>query len=158
MPRIALDNVSEDVVNQGLAEARFVRAMAYYILAEFWGEVPIVENSTELVVTNNMMLPKNTRSSIYEFIRRDLEFVIDNVKQNESEPGRVTQWSAKGLLAKLYLTMAQEKETVIFTVDYALEQENIAWVYHRSRGLGFVPFVGDRALDEYISPWLPEEN
>ncbi len=108
MPRIALENVSEEIVNQALAEARFVRAMAYYILAEFWGEVPIVENSTELVVTNDMMLPKNTRSSVYEFIRRDLEFAIENIRPDESEPGRITQWSAKGLIAKLYLTMAQD--------------------------------------------------
>jgi len=108
MPRIALQNVSEEIVNQALAEAHFIRATTYYMLAEFWGEVPIVENSTELVITNNMMLPKNTRSSIYEFIQRDLEFAIENMKPDESEAGRVTQWSAKGMLAKLYLTMAQD--------------------------------------------------
>ncbi len=108
MPRIALENVSEEIVNQALGEARFIRATAYYILAEFWGEVPIVENSTALVTSNNMILPKNTRSSVYEFIKRDLEFAIENIKPDEAEEGRVTQWSAKGMLAKLYLTMAQD--------------------------------------------------
>jgi hypothetical protein len=106
MPRIANENgVSEDIINNALGEARFIRAAAYYALAEFWGEVPIVENSTELVVSNNMMLPRNTRSSLYEFIKRDLEFAAKNLKDTD-EPGRVTQWSAKGMLAKLHLTMA----------------------------------------------------
>ncbi|MGD9929124.1 MAG: RagB/SusD family nutrient uptake outer membrane protein [Mangrovibacterium sp.] len=106
MPRAASGNVTEDVINRALGEARFVRAMTYYLLVEFWGEVPIVENSTELVTSNNMMLPKNTRSSIYEFMKRDLEFAAANLPATDV-PGRVTQWSAKGLLAKLHLTIAQ---------------------------------------------------
>ncbi len=52
-----------------------------------------------------------------------------------------------------YLRLAQEKGIPIFTVDYALEEENIAWVYETSRTLGFVPFVGNRALDQFIEPW-----
>lgn len=107
MPRIAEKNVSQDVVDAALGEARFIRAAAYFILAEYWGEVPIVENSTELVTSNQMILPKNTRSSVYEFIKRDLEFAAANLATTD-EPGRVTQWSAKGMLAKLYLTMAQD--------------------------------------------------
>jgi hypothetical protein len=107
MPRIAEENVTKDVIDASLGEARFIRAAAYFILAEYWGEAPIIENSTELVTSNQMMLPKNTRSSIYEFIKRDLEFAAANLATTE-EPGRVTQWSAKGMLAKLYLTMAQD--------------------------------------------------
>jgi cysteinyl-tRNA synthetase len=51
-----------------------------------------------------------------------------------------------------YLTLAQRKGETIFTVDYALEPENISWVYKASRALGFVPFVSNRALDKYIDP------
>jgi hypothetical protein len=42
-------------------------------------------------------------------------------------------------------------------VDYALEPENVAWVYETSRALGFVPFGGNRALDRYVAP-VPETN
>ncbi len=108
MPAIAESNgVDQDAINAALGEAHFIRGTAYYMLAEFWGEVPIVENSTELVTSNNMMLPKNTRSSIYEFIRRDLQYASENLPTADAQAGRVTQWSAKGMLAKLYLTMAQ---------------------------------------------------
>ena len=50
------------------------------------------------------------------------------------------------------LTLAQRKGVPIFTVDYALEPENVDWVYERSRSLGFVPFVSSRALDRYVDP------
>lgn len=106
MPIAAEGNVEQPVIDQALGEARFMRGTAYYILAELWGEVPIVENSTELVTSNNTMLRKNTRGSVYELIRRDLQFAVDNLPDSDV-PGRVTKWSAKGMLAKLYLTMAQ---------------------------------------------------
>jgi endo-alpha-1,4-polygalactosaminidase (GH114 family) len=51
-----------------------------------------------------------------------------------------------------YLTMAQRQGVSIFTVDYALDPQNVAWIYETSRSLGFVPFVGDRALDRYVEP------
>lgn len=106
MPAAAAGNVDQAVIDRALGEARFMRGVAYFFLAEFWGEVPIVENSTELVANNQTMLKKNTRASLYEFIRRDLQFASDNLPASDM-PGRVTKWSAKGMLAKLYLTMAQ---------------------------------------------------
>ena len=51
------------------------------------------------------------------------------------------------------LRLAQEKGEIILTVDYALEPDNVAWVYRTSRALGFVPFVSNRALNRYVQPW-----
>lgn len=51
------------------------------------------------------------------------------------------------------LKHAQDKGLVIFTVDYALNPDNIAWVYAESRRHGFIPFVSNRALDQYIPPY-----
>lgn len=106
MPVFAEGKIEASVITEAIAEARFVRGMAFYLLSEFFGEVPIVENSTDLVVNNDIFLPKNTRGSVFEFVRRDLTFAAENLPPS-SGPGRVTEWSAKGLLAKLYLTMAQ---------------------------------------------------
>lgn len=52
-----------------------------------------------------------------------------------------------------YLRLAQSKGLSIFTVDYALERGNIAWVYREARRLGFIPFVSSRALDRYLAPY-----
>lgn len=51
-----------------------------------------------------------------------------------------------------YLLLAQSKGLVVFTVDYALEPQNVAWVYQTARGLGFIPFVSNRGLDRYVDP------
>jgi cysteinyl-tRNA synthetase len=51
-----------------------------------------------------------------------------------------------------YLDQAQKAGLVVFTVDYALDPDNVSWIHETSRGLGFVPFVGSRALDGYVPP------
>lgn len=51
-----------------------------------------------------------------------------------------------------YLELAQQEDIPVFTVDYALKPENIAWTYQKSRSFGFIPFVGNRALDRFIAP------
>ncbi|HZV68704.1 MAG TPA: RagB/SusD family nutrient uptake outer membrane protein [Saprospiraceae bacterium] len=132
MPRIAEgNNVSTDVINSALGEARFIRGTAYYILAEFWGNVPIVENSTELVSANNLFLPKNTQSSVYEFIRRDLVFASENLPSSDI-PGRVTAYSAKGMLAKLHLTMASHLGDVNSAANFTKAKELAADVINNS--------------------------
>ncbi len=50
------------------------------------------------------------------------------------------------------LTLARSKGEIIFTVDYALDRDNVEWVYEMSRSLGFVPFAGNRALDRFVEP------
>ncbi len=129
MPAAAAGNVSDEVIAEAVGEARFIRGVAYFMLSEYWGEVPIVENSTELVAANQLQLPKNTRSSVYEFVRRDLAFAAENLPANPPS-GRVSKWSAKGMLAKLHLTMAQNlndsKSAENFNTARSLAEEVIS--------------------------------
>lgn len=107
MPVVASGyGVSPDVINAGLGEARFMRGMAYFMLVEYWGEAPIIEKPAEKVSAGNLLLPKNTTGSLYEFARRDFVFAAENLP-NTDVPGRVTSWAAKGMLAKLHLSLAQ---------------------------------------------------
>lgn len=109
MPSIASSyGVSEEVINAGLGEARFMRGMAYYLLVEYWENVPIIEKAAEKVAANELQLPKNTASSVYEFARRDFAFAAQHLP-NADAPGRVTAWSAKGMLAKLHVTLGQRR-------------------------------------------------
>lgn len=125
MPGIAAGNgISEQVINAGLGEARFMRAMAYYFLVEYWGEVPIVERPGERISVNDFAIPKNTVSSVYEFIKRDLEFAANNLPDAD-EPGRVTSWSAKGMLAKLHVTLGQRGSDADFVTAAAYANDVI---------------------------------
>jgi hypothetical protein len=126
MPRVASGNgVPENAINAGLGEARFMRAYAYYLLTENWGEVPIIESAAQLISNNNIQVEKNTTASLYEFIIRDLEFAAMHLPSSD-EPGRVTQWAAKGLLAKIHLTRGQRfKSADDFNKAKSLAQEVI---------------------------------
>jgi cysteinyl-tRNA synthetase len=52
------------------------------------------------------------------------------------------------------LQVAQAQGLPIFTVDYALDPANIAWTYETSRGYGFVPFVSNRGLDQFVPVYV----
>ncbi|MDR1119736.1 MAG: RagB/SusD family nutrient uptake outer membrane protein [Dysgonamonadaceae bacterium] len=103
MPDAArMNDVSETAIDKGLAEARLVRAFAYYFLTEYWKDVPVITN-------NNMQsneIVRHTQKSVYEFMRRDLEFAKDHLPATPYQSGRATRWTAIGMLAKLHLTMA----------------------------------------------------
>jgi cysteinyl-tRNA synthetase len=50
------------------------------------------------------------------------------------------------------LAVAKARGKVVLTVDYALEQSNVARAMESARALGYVPFVSSRALDTYVPP------
>ncbi len=110
MPEAArLNGVSDDVINKALGEAYLFRAVAYYFLTEYWHEVPIIDNAEALITSGNVQdiyVPKATQRSLYRFICEDLEKAVELLPESDNEPGRVNKWSAKGMLAKVYLTRA----------------------------------------------------
>jgi len=96
-------SISATDKNAAIGEARFIRAIAYYHLALLWGAVPIVEDNTKLI--NHPLLNRNIVSDVYKFINNDLSFAVQNLPITDAT-GRVTTWSAQGMLAKVYLTEA----------------------------------------------------
>jgi hypothetical protein len=96
-------SVSERDKNAALAEARFIRAMAYYHIVMLWGDVPIIEDNRKLI--SSPLVNRNTKEDVYRFIVADLTFASKNLPSSDA-PGRVTTWSAQGLLSKVYLNMA----------------------------------------------------
>lgn len=97
-------SVSEAARVQGMAEARFMRGTAYWYLASLWGVAIIYENTSALV--NNYVVPANPRTDVMEFAIRDLEYAARNLPATASTKGRVTKYSAFGMLSRVYLSMA----------------------------------------------------
>jgi starch-binding outer membrane protein, SusD/RagB family len=89
--------------NAALGEAKFIRGMAYYYLAMLWGAVPIIEDNSKLI--HDPLLKRHVVSDVYKFIANDLSFAAKSLPLT-NEKGRVTTWSAQGMLAKVYLTMS----------------------------------------------------
>lgn len=90
-------------VNGALAEARFIRATAYFHLVQLWGAIPIIEDNTRLI--DSPLVHRNIISDVYKFIASDLTFAAQHLPGSDAA-GRLTTWSAQGMLSKVYLTWA----------------------------------------------------
>ena len=94
----ATADVTEEVKNRGIAEARFMRGTAYWYLASLWGTAIIYTNTSDLV--NNYVVPPHNRSDVMEFAIRDLEYAAKYLPETASTRGRVTKYSAFGMLSR----------------------------------------------------------
>lgn len=92
-------------VPQFTAEARFLRALAYFDLVRFWGAVPLA--TKEMSIKEAKALPRSPTTDVYQVILDDLNFAAANLPDTypTADKGRVTKWAAKALLGKVYLTM-----------------------------------------------------
>ena len=88
--------LSGEEVNVFIAEARFLRAYAYYNLLDLYGNVPLTtEISTELPTQSN-------RTELFNFIESEL-MEIESTLLASNEYGRVDNIAAHALLSRLYL-------------------------------------------------------
>jgi len=100
---------SDPEVQYYIAEARFLRAFAYYNLMDMYANVPLV---TELTT----VLPaQSNRAEIFAFVEAELLAIKDIMKESgANEYGRVDRVAAWALLSKLYINA----ETWIGTAKY----------------------------------------
>jgi len=101
--------VSPGVKKIAIAEARFMRALAYRYLTMNWGDVPIIENNIELL--DDTTINKNTSKSVWRFITREMRAVAADLPETPLATGRISKWSAEGMLARFYLTRAGVEAT-----------------------------------------------
>lgn len=83
-----------------VAEARFLRALAYFHLVRCWGGVPL---RTELNRAE-INLPRSSVDEVYQLIIDDLMFAENNLPAVPSISGRGTKWAAAAVLADVYFT------------------------------------------------------
>lgn len=97
--------VSGDVsyLDQGIAEARFIRAVAYFYLARTFGDVPIVENPVSMSESGDFNTPRYKQEDVLRFVLEDFQYAEEHLAENAYQPGRATSLSATGMMAKVYL-------------------------------------------------------
>lgn len=86
------------------AEAKFLRATFYFDLVRSFGKVPLI--STPISVSEALSIPQSPVTDIYGLILSDLQFATENLSETNAtaDKGRATKYSAKGLLALVYMT------------------------------------------------------
>ncbi|MFG4001356.1 RagB/SusD family nutrient uptake outer membrane protein [Flavobacterium aquidurense] len=95
-------SVNDNIKNKYIAEARFMRGTAYWYLASLWGDVIISTDPRELV--KNPIVNKNPLKDVYEFAMRDLEYAAKYLPETAGQSGRLTRYSAFGMLSRVYLS------------------------------------------------------
>ena len=96
--------VKEETKKQYIAEARFMRGTAYWYLASLWGDAIITTDAKDLV--KNPIVNKSPVKDVYEFAMRDLEYAAKYLPKTAAQSGRLTKYSAFGMLSRLYLSYA----------------------------------------------------
>ncbi|MES1198293.1 MAG: RagB/SusD family nutrient uptake outer membrane protein [Chitinophagaceae bacterium] len=98
------DGVSAQVKKTTIAEARYMRALAYRFLVMNWGAVPVIENNFDHLFDSS--ITRNTVTSVWRFITREMRAAAQDLPETASQEGRLTKWSAEAMLARFYLTRA----------------------------------------------------
>lgn len=120
--------VDEKTKGQLVGEARVLAAYEYYLLVNNFGGVPIMK---DFLTTADTGYPKSSSEDVYAYIISELEDVISkNVLQASTATkggGRISQETAKAILAKTYLSAAWDlNKQDYFSKAAALADEVIA--------------------------------
>lgn len=95
-------DVSPNIKKIAIAEARYMRALAYRFLVMNWGPVPVIENNFDKLFDTTIR--RNTVPSVWRFITREMKAAAEDLPETPVQEGRLTKWSAEGMLARFYLT------------------------------------------------------
>lgn len=97
--------------NQLIAEARFIRALVYFNLANWFSQPYQVSNGTNDCLpiidfiftgsTDEFLIPRNSLNEVHEFIKKDLDFAIANLTGTDRT--MATRGAAQALKARLHL-------------------------------------------------------
>ncbi|MDR2824808.1 MAG: RagB/SusD family nutrient uptake outer membrane protein [Prevotellaceae bacterium] len=94
-------SASDEAKAEYIAEARFMRGIAYWYLTSLWSNTIIVDNEQKFI--ENPVQPTNPKKDVYEYAIRDLEYAAKYLPETSSAKGRINRYSAFGMLSRLYL-------------------------------------------------------
>lgn len=111
LDRIHEGGLSDALLKQYSAEARFLRALAYFDMVRFFGRVPI--SLHEIAPNDAFMIKQSDAIDVYNnAIIPDLEYAVENLQETAVDymgtvrTERATKQAAQALLGKVYLQMA----------------------------------------------------
>jgi len=110
------DSQFEEMKKYGVAEARFIRAYAYYYLMDLFGDTPIITEVKDKLTESD----RKSRAEVFAFIESELKAIENDLKAPKTNDyGRVDKAAAWALLSRLYLNakvyIGQDKYTDCMT-------------------------------------------
>ncbi|MEL6986897.1 MAG: RagB/SusD family nutrient uptake outer membrane protein [Bacteroidota bacterium] len=168
--RVPAIDMNEETRASIVAEAKFLRAYAYFDLVRIYGGVPLITTVPD--ITTNLLMPRSSVDEVYQLIEEDLLVATSELvtAYSGSDVGRATRGTAKALLAKVYLTIGKYDEAmdlcrqVIASGQYRLmEDYGDLWLKETSdnnaEAVFQVQYVGcagvgiGNACQAFFAPW-----
>jgi hypothetical protein len=113
---LVLDNIGgidmdEEKRAQYVNEAKFLRALMYFNLVRIYGDVPLVLKDMK-TPEEALTYGREPADKVYQQIIEDLTAaeLLPVAYAANQDIGRATRWAAKGILAKVYLTLHRYSE------------------------------------------------
>ena len=106
-------NMSDQLKAQYKAEARFMRALFYNELLNYFGGVPLYDETTDVTTDySEMKKPRSSADDVRKFIINDLNEAYNVLPQSweSADYGRATKYAARALMGKIYLYNKQYTE------------------------------------------------
>lgn len=113
--------ISDADRKQLAGEALIIRAHHYFNLVRLFGGVFLIDKPISPEEAKD--INRSSVADIYKFIQADLQFAaasMNTLKYNQiptADLGRVTGWTAKALLGKVYLTLNKKAEAITVLTD-----------------------------------------
>lgn len=125
------DYLDQPTIDKYVGEAKFLRAYFYNMLLNYWGGVPIYDESIVVAEKfSEMKEPRSTAEQVREFILKDLDAAIAVLPEHgswaASDYGRATKGAAQALKGKVllyakdYAGAATQFQSVISSGKYSL--------------------------------------
>ncbi len=98
----SIENIAFDANRKAdlIAEAKALRALYYWNLVRFIGDVPLYENAG--FTNEELLAPRTPAEDVYAVVIRDLTDAVNELSDS-NEPGRINSNIANALLARIYL-------------------------------------------------------
>ena len=100
-----IEDLSAEKEIEYRAEARFLRGYYHFELKKLWNMVPYIDENVE----DPQRRVPNDRD-IWPDIEADFTFAMENLPENQEQPGRPTKSAAQAFLAKTYLFQQKYSE------------------------------------------------
>ncbi len=175
------EQVSGDLAERLIGEAKFIRGLCYFYLTNLYGELIILDKP---VLPSETYLPRSSVEDVREFIISDFTDAISKlpVSYEAGNEGRVTKGAAIAMLGKVYLYAGQwanaaEQFKKLMAAPYTYELTNdyfdnfnwktqpnsetvydLNYINEAGYGSGWDQFYGSRShqtfAQDYVNPQL----
>lgn len=113
--------MSEDANNKIKGQALFLRSLAYYNLATYYQNVPLIIDYASYSDLETLYAPNNTQDSVFDRIEADLRLAMDMLPSRDEggewAQGRATSGAAAGYLARALMFRHKFNEAYLILKD-----------------------------------------